>query len=281
MRFSPAILSLCFFLLITNLLAEEADDFRAQGIAALKDSQSRPHAIVDAARHFVKAAELYTAAGNEEKSVEMNSFLYWCKKKMTLQDIDAFTKGGESAVLTKFATLEKVAPKTDEAQTWFERAGKIRDRQSRRASPDRHSLFSTGRPLPGQRRQPESARPQFERTAPRQIRRQQTHATACCKLRAKTRSCFKRKPADSTGGQTQRKRKKTIKDLFKAEYAKTDSASCLALVAKLLQQADENKDDAPALDVLRHTYPARPLRRRRRFHSGARRTEASLRGVQF
>ena len=30
MRFSPAILSLCFFLLITNLLAEEADDFRAQ-----------------------------------------------------------------------------------------------------------------------------------------------------------------------------------------------------------------------------------------------------------
>ena len=67
----------------------------------------------------------------------MNSFLYWCKKKMTLQDIDAFTKGGESAVLTKFATLEKVAPKTDEAQTWFERAEK-----SATANPEEHLLIA-------------------------------------------------------------------------------------------------------------------------------------------
>jgi len=39
--------------------------------------------IVDAARNFAKAAALYSGAADEEKTVEMNSFLYWCKKKMT------------------------------------------------------------------------------------------------------------------------------------------------------------------------------------------------------
>ena len=117
--------------------AEEADDFREKGIAALKESQVNPRAIVEAARHFVKAADLYNAAGNEEKNVEMNSFLYWCKKKMTLEDIDAFTKGGEAAVTNKFAALEKSAPKVDEAQKWFDRADQFANK-----NPNEHLLIA-------------------------------------------------------------------------------------------------------------------------------------------
>ena len=41
--------------------AEDADAFRDKGIAALKESQSNPRAIVEAARNFVKAADLYGA----------------------------------------------------------------------------------------------------------------------------------------------------------------------------------------------------------------------------
>ena len=43
--------------------AEDADEVREKGIAALKDSQTNPHAIVEAARFFVKAAALYGDAG--------------------------------------------------------------------------------------------------------------------------------------------------------------------------------------------------------------------------
>lgn len=96
-----------------TVLAENADEAREKGIQALKDSEASPHAIMEAARSFVKASELYTAAGKEEQCVEMNSFLYCCKKKMTLDDIEAFTKGGEAAVSNKLAAVEKLAPKND------------------------------------------------------------------------------------------------------------------------------------------------------------------------
>src|SRR5205823_651224 len=105
-----------------TLHAEDADEVREKGIAAMKDAQDKPHAIVDAARLFVKAGLLYGEAGNEEKNVEMNSFLYWCKKKMMQADIDAFIKGGDAAVTGKLATLDKLVPKADEAQKWFDRA---------------------------------------------------------------------------------------------------------------------------------------------------------------
>ena len=41
-----------------TLPAEDADEVREKGIAALKDSQTNPRAIVDAARFFVKAGVL-------------------------------------------------------------------------------------------------------------------------------------------------------------------------------------------------------------------------------
>ena len=137
MRQSVALVTLIFLCTAHYVQAEDADDFRAKGIAALKDSHVNPRAIVDAARSFVKAAELYAAAGNDEKNVEMNSFLYWCKKKMTLQDIEAFTKGGEGAVSEKLTAVEKIVLKADEAQQWIDRA-----EQFATANPEEHLLIA-------------------------------------------------------------------------------------------------------------------------------------------
>ena len=63
--------------------AETAADFEAQGIAALALSQKDADAIVSAAISFGRASANYQRGGDESKSVEMNSYLYWCKKKMT------------------------------------------------------------------------------------------------------------------------------------------------------------------------------------------------------
>ena len=120
-----------------TLHAEDADEVRERGIAALKESQTNPRAIVNAARLFVGAGAMYGDAGDEEKNVEMNSFLYWCKKKMTLADIEQFTKGGEAAVTSKLAAVEKAAPKADEVQKWFDRAD-----QFAKKNPDEHLLIA-------------------------------------------------------------------------------------------------------------------------------------------
>ena len=107
------------------LWAEDAAEERQKGIQALKESQTNPRAIVEAARCFAKAAESFANSGDESQATEMNSFLFWCKKKMTYQDIEQFTKGGESAVAAKLFMVEKISPEIDEAQTWFDRAAKF------------------------------------------------------------------------------------------------------------------------------------------------------------
>ncbi len=136
MRFIPQFI-LCSLFVAPAIFAEDAAELREKGIQALKDSQANPRKIVDAARFFAKAAAMFSDGANEEQSVEMNSFLYWCKKKMTMEDIDAFTKGGETAVSNKLAAVEKLAPKVDEAQKWFDRA-----EQFAKKTPGEHLLIA-------------------------------------------------------------------------------------------------------------------------------------------
>ena len=229
-----------------TLLAEDVDEVRGKGIEALKASQVNPRAIVAAARFFVKASAMYSDAGNDEKSVEMNSFLYWCKKKMTLDDIDAFTKGGEAAVTSKLAAIEKLVPAADEAQSYFDRAEQFATK-----NPSEHLLVAI----------------RFYEVADR-------FKGSDAGMKALDRSLKEQLQDKSNGGKTAlppvemrppdnapatsgnravppsddvKQAEKLIKDLFKEEYAKTDAAGHLAIAAKLMQQVDENKND-PASD---------------------------------
>ena len=127
------------FVLVLAASAFSAEDvavLRAQGIQALNDSRANTQRIVDAAKLFAKAQELYSAAGNDEKAVEMNSFLFWCKKKMTIEDAAALAQSG-GAVAEKLNAVEKLAPKPDEAKAWFERAEKFA-----RENPSEHFLIA-------------------------------------------------------------------------------------------------------------------------------------------
>jgi len=117
--------------------AEDADDLHQEGIAALKDSQTNPAAIVMAARCFAKASALYEAGGKTDLAVEMNSYLYWCKKKMTLADIDAFLKGAEGNVSERFTAVDKKVIAPSESQTFLDRADAFA-----RTNPDAHLLIA-------------------------------------------------------------------------------------------------------------------------------------------
>ena len=241
------LLILCPFI----LHAEDADEVREKGIAALKDSQTNPHAIVEAARHFVKAAALYGDAGNEEKNVEMNSFLYWCKKKMTLEDIEQFTKGGEAAVTGKLAALDKLVPKADDAQKWFDRAD-----QFAKKNPNEHLLIAIRFFEVADRFKGSDASFQAQ---DRSLKEQLSDKNSTVKTVPQPTTL---KPTETVANDIAKRpvpladdlkaSEKLIKDLLKADYAKTDAPSRLALIAKLLQQADENKNDAALEYVCLH-----------------------------
>lgn len=104
------------------LAADDAAELQKKGIAALKESQGNAAALVSAARFFAKASAAFEAQGKPELAVDANSFLYYCKKKMTLKDIDAFLQGEEAAVSTRLKEVESKPVQAFEGQAWLERA---------------------------------------------------------------------------------------------------------------------------------------------------------------
>ena len=247
---------LACFILITLLItavchAEDAEEMREKGIAALKESQANPRAIVEAARAFVKASELYVTAGNEEKAIEMNSFLYWCKKKMAMEDIDAFIKGGETSVSTKLNAIEKLAPKADEAQAYLDRAEQFASK-----NPAEHLLIAIRFYEVADRfKGSDASMKALDRSLKEQLQDKSSGAKST--LPPTAIRIPDNAPA-SVGSRAVpsaddiKQAEKLVKDLLKDEYAKTDPAGRLALATKLLQQADENKGDPASEYVLLH-----------------------------
>lgn len=139
MRAHALLVAALLCLAASHARTEDAADLEAKGISALKLSQNEPDAIVSAAIYFGQASALYQSAHNDEKATEVNSFLYWCKKKMTSHQIDEFLKGG-SAINAKIAQRMKeieTAPPPDEAQTYFNRAEAYAN-----AHPNEHLLIA-------------------------------------------------------------------------------------------------------------------------------------------
>ena len=249
--FTPLAIIFCALCFAPTCNAEDAAEFREKGIAALKDSQQHPRAIVEAARAFVKASELYVTAGDEEKAIEMNSFLYWCKKKMAMEDIDAFVKEGDAAVSNKLNAIEKLAPKADEAQAYLDRAELFANK-----NPAEHLLIAIRFYEVADRfKGSDASMKAQDRSLKEQLQDKSTGSKSVLPPTAirvpdtapATVGSRPIPPADDI-----KQAEKLVRDLLKEDYAKTDGPGRLALATKLLQQADENKGDPASEYVLLH-----------------------------
>ncbi|MCY3022201.1 MAG: hypothetical protein NTW87_24585 [Planctomycetota bacterium] len=96
-------------------LAEKAYQ---EGIAKLKDSQADHAALLPAMRLLAKAAEAFEKAGDEAKVVEVNSCLYFAKKKMTLADTQGI---GTNGTAKRLEVAAKPIP-ASEAKAMLEKA---------------------------------------------------------------------------------------------------------------------------------------------------------------
>jgi hypothetical protein len=105
--------------------AETPDQLRDKGFEALKASQADETKTVEAARFLAQAAEAYEKDGNDSAAAELNSYLYWCKKKMTIKQVDAFISSGNGvakAAVAKMEAVEKREVKAEDAAIWLARA---------------------------------------------------------------------------------------------------------------------------------------------------------------
>src|ERR1043165_5469432 len=222
--------------------AQTAAELETQAVSALKLSQTEPDALISAAILLGSAADAYTAAGEAAKTIEVDSFLYWCKRKLSLAQMDAIVKGGESAqaAIARMKAFEKAAPWPAEAAGYYERALAYS-----RAHEDEHFLNGV----------------RFYEVAERFKNHElavhaQEHSLKELSLAAPP-------PADAAGGAPkpvaprsakkvalpapaqQKAAEKMIRDLYKDEFAKGAIPDKLALAQKLAAQASETTDDIP------------------------------------
>lgn len=219
---------------------EAADDFRKQGIEAIKLAQSNPNQIVPAARFFAQAATQYEIEGNEDLASEMNSYLYWCKKKMNLEQINAFVDSGETAVADRLNRVSTIEVKPDDAEAWMQRADTFSQ-----ANPDQHLLvairyFEVADRFKGSeislKAQDLSLQAQ-----------QRIAAGGVPRPRAAVREPAvepKRGPVPDAA--QLKEAEKTLKEIFKDEYANTKPDGRRSLAQQLLRNAREHGDDLSA-----------------------------------
>ncbi|HEY3320492.1 MAG TPA: hypothetical protein VGP72_08500 [Planctomycetota bacterium] len=98
--------------------ADNADDTYKQGLAKLREAQTDHAALVPAVKLLAKAAALFEKVGAEPKVTEINSCLYWAKKRMTLADTKLLE---EPEAVKKLDEVIKPLAGTD-AKTMLEKA---------------------------------------------------------------------------------------------------------------------------------------------------------------
>lgn len=116
-----------------------AQDFARQGLELMRQSDTDRTRIVDAALAFARALDGFEKAKDEENSASMKASIFWCKKRMSGDDIKAFlaakkkTEGKDApAVEAEQKQTEMLLAKVDQvadtkvdagqAEAYFQRA---------------------------------------------------------------------------------------------------------------------------------------------------------------
>ncbi len=116
-----------FALILTSFAlpgAETPNELRDRGLEALRAAQSDESKLVEAARVLAQAAGAYERAGNEPAAVELNSYLYWCKKRLTLAQSEVLAGKGDSGrrAASRMAAVADRKIEASEAEKWLQRA---------------------------------------------------------------------------------------------------------------------------------------------------------------
>ncbi len=133
-RLVPVLLACCLALPGVEVQATAASHAQA-GLVALRASDNDPAQSVPAALAFAQALDLYRKAGDVDGITEMQANIFWCRKRMSLEQLQAYIASRAQdapAAATIQAELLREVP-AGEAATMLQRA-----QAWRLAHPDAH-----------------------------------------------------------------------------------------------------------------------------------------------
>ncbi len=250
-------------------LRQQAKESVTAGSAAMKAADSDPNQLIEAAICFAKALKIFEKLGDTEAVTEMNANIFWCKKKMNVDAIQAYNKrkAGEhpagaaapaaaedKAAIAKIEEIVNRKVEVNEAVSYFSRADKFA-----RENPTKYLAVAI-RWFEICERFPDSAEGKKAQTQLLEAQRKLTEELSrkSAELDAKQKllqgqhdSMFTSRPV--VGGSRSEEpsadmQRKLVADLktstYKADYAKTRPEDKSAFAGKLFEQALKTKDDA-------------------------------------
>ncbi len=111
-------------------LRKQADAAAEDGRTALKDADADAHRAVDAAIAFSHALHAYQKLGDTDSICEMQADIFWCKKKMNLDQVKEYVAKKGKAAQEDFSGAQTVmteAVDKSQALAYLERATKYQE----------------------------------------------------------------------------------------------------------------------------------------------------------
>jgi hypothetical protein len=230
--------------------AGEAEQLVAAGRQAMQDSNADPSRSIAAAVSFSKALKYYEAAGDVDKVCDLEANIFWCKKRMNVDDVKSFVaqKAGDKSVAEALAKADAVAAKEipkSEAKNYFDRAEKYAKEHAEDYEQISVHYFEVAERFVGTDISLQAQKLSLE--AQQQQMKQIKTAKESERQTLFTRSAA----AAATAGQLApvpaaaalRAAVSAVKKLYKDNYAKSKPSQKHRLAVKLLEQVPATKDD--------------------------------------
>ena len=227
----------------------QADALIRDGKQAMIDSNSDLRRSIDAAVAFSRALKYYEAAYDTDIVCELEANIFWCKKRMNIDEVKSFLaqKSSDKVLIAALAKANEVASKEvalDKAEEYFDRAEKFAS-----ANPDNYGEISTryfeiaerfvGTPT-GVKAQRLSMSAQQKQLAMSQPSQESLRATL---FTNPTPTSDIAKKATVPSNETQKTAIATIRSLYKDDFAKRLLSQKIATLAKMQELFAASNDD--------------------------------------
>jgi tetratricopeptide (TPR) repeat protein len=234
---------------LETITKEEAEALVAQGQKAMAESTDNPRRSVDAAVAFSKSLKYYEQAGDADKLSDIYANIFWCKKRMNLDDIKAFLALKKDdkyveAALAKADTVVKKEVTADQAGEYFIRAERFASR-----NPDKFDQISVRYFEVAERFVGTEIGIKAHKLS---LAAQQSHMKQMKDTELAARQTLFSKPTKIADGikqaavpspEDQKVALSSIRSLYKADYAKKKPSQKASLLDKLVEQCKSTKDD--------------------------------------
>lgn len=234
----------------------EAEALVAQGKQAMIESNDNPRRSVDAAIAFSKALKYYETTGDTDTICDLEANIFWCKKRMNLDDVKSFVaqKSGDKTVVAALAKADKVVNKevtADKAEEYFARAEKFASKNPENFEQISVRYFEVAERFVGTEVGIKAQK--------LSLAAQQAQMKAIKDAQEAARGTLFSKPTKLNGAikqasvpspDTQKSSVSSIRTLYKADFAKKKPNQKQNLLNKLMEQARTTKDDPTMLHGL-------------------------------